>query len=312
MSDTRVRMLTIRARELDWLITNSRLVAQLAALLAGYGYTALIYTKYLDDPSLCDRNDPLCAEMTYPLCVTITMGFSMFALFVSMLITLLAPALALRGPQGSLNLCVDMVLQEYTYALLLFAAAVLMLLVSTVVWSMTRANANPLLVWAASLITLISLAAVGLTIATSMRAVRRFDIPAGSRLVTGRFNVDEAEREEERLRLAAVAAIAQQSAGRVPSSSQANRSPNPLSPDRARGGHPQRGSASVTAAAPAAEPMDALRLAHARSGAPNGGTMPTSLDEHAQARSMPAKQQGAQGSELSGAFPHGSRPPPLL
>lgn len=213
VSDTRVKMLNIRARELDWLMSNSRLVAQLSALLAGYGYTALIYTKYLDDPSLCDRYDPLCAEMTYPLCVTITMCFSMFALFGAMLITLLAPALALRGPQGSLNLCVDMVLQEYTYTLLIFAAAILMLLVSTVVWSMTRANANSRLVWSATVVTLVSLTTVAILISTSMRAVRRFDIPRGSRLVTGRFNVAEAERAEERLRLAALAAVAKHGGG---------------------------------------------------------------------------------------------------
>ena len=47
-----------------------------------------------------------------------------------------------------------------------------------------------------------------LIISTSMRAVRRFDIPAGSRLVTGRFTGMDPEREEERLRLAALNAIA--------------------------------------------------------------------------------------------------------
>ena len=208
VSDTRVQMLAIRARELDWLMSNSRLIANLSSLIAGYGYTALIYTKYLDDPSLCDRNDPLCAEMTYPLCVTITMGFSLLSLFGAMLITLLAPALALRGPEGSLNLCVDMVLQEYTYTLLVFGAALLMLLVSTIVWSMTRANQDARMVLAASIITLATLAAAVLIISTSMRAVRRFDIPAGSRLVTGRFTGMDPEREEERLRLAALNAIA--------------------------------------------------------------------------------------------------------
>jgi hypothetical protein len=225
VSDTRVQMLGIRARELDWLMNNSRLVAQLSALIAGYGYTALIYTKYLDDPSLCDRNDPLCAEMTYPLCVTITMGFSMFSLFGAMLITLLAPALALRGPEGSLNLCVDMALQEYTYTLLVFGVSVLMLCISTIVWSMTRANADVRLVWAASIITLMTLTAVVLIISTSMRAVRRFDIPHGSRLVTGRFDVREAEREEERLRLAALSAMARHSTRAPPQPSSSWRMP---------------------------------------------------------------------------------------
>ena len=59
----------------------------LGALLSGFGYTALIYTKYLDDPTLCDQHDPLCAEMTYPVCVTITMLISTFTLFGAMLMT---------------------------------------------------------------------------------------------------------------------------------------------------------------------------------------------------------------------------------
>ena len=41
----------------------------------------------------------LCAEMNYPFSLTITMGLSIYCLWGSMLVTLLAPAMALRGPQ---------------------------------------------------------------------------------------------------------------------------------------------------------------------------------------------------------------------
>jgi hypothetical protein len=174
-SDTQVRLLAIRNRELDWLIKNCNYVAQLSALLAGYGYTALIYTKYLD-ADLCDPNEPLCAEMTYPLCVTITMCLSILSLFGSMLITLLAPALALRGPQGSLNKCIDMTIQEYQYALAVFTCAVVMLLVSTALWSMTQR-----LFIAAILMTVVLLGSVVLIILTSMKALVHFDAPRVAR-----------------------------------------------------------------------------------------------------------------------------------
>ena len=122
LSDTRVRLLAIKNRELDWLMKNCYLIANLSALISGYGYTALLYTKYMDN-DLCEPQEPLCAEMTYPVCVTITFCFGIFSLFATMVITLLTPALALRGPQGSVSLCIDIAIQEYQYALVLFTGS---------------------------------------------------------------------------------------------------------------------------------------------------------------------------------------------
>lgn len=169
--DTRAKLLAIRWRELEFFTRTCNLVAQLSAIIAGYGYTALIYTKYLDQ-DLCDPNEFLCAEMTYPLCVTLTMSISIFALWGSMLITLLAPALALRGPQGSLEVAVDLAMQEYQYVLALLALALIMLLVSTAIWSMTQR------VWVATvIITVIVVASIYMIYATSLRGIRRFEIP---------------------------------------------------------------------------------------------------------------------------------------
>ena len=94
----------IRGRELDFFMKNCTLIAQVSAFIAGYAYTALIYTKYID-ADICDPQEFLCAEMNYPFALTVTMGFSIYCLWGTMLIPMLAPAMALRGPQGSMQKC---------------------------------------------------------------------------------------------------------------------------------------------------------------------------------------------------------------
>ena len=104
----RLRMLSIRDKELDFFMRNLQNVASLAALLAGLGQSGLIYTKYID-MNLCGKDEFACSEFFYPLAVTLTMCLALFSMWGCMLVTMLAPGLALRGPQGSMDLCVDMV-----------------------------------------------------------------------------------------------------------------------------------------------------------------------------------------------------------
>ena len=72
--------------------------------------------------------------------------------------------------------------QEYEYSLLIFSAALVMLMVSVVLWSWTQHNAP-----AAFCLTLISTGCLYLIYLSSHRVRRRFDIPP-SKLVTGRFH----------------------------------------------------------------------------------------------------------------------------
>ena len=69
---TRVELLSIQMRELEFFLGACNYIAQLAALISGFAYTALIYTKYIDK-DLCDPEEFLCAEMNYPVVLTITM-----------------------------------------------------------------------------------------------------------------------------------------------------------------------------------------------------------------------------------------------
>lgn len=91
-------------------------VASLAALLAGLGQSGLIYTKYID-LNLCDEHETLCAEFTYPIAMTLTMCFALFTMWGCMLVTLYAPGLALRGPHGSMDVCVEIVSRSPAFPL---------------------------------------------------------------------------------------------------------------------------------------------------------------------------------------------------
>ena len=72
-------------------------------------------------------------------------------------------------------------MQEYQYGLFVFACALIMLMVSAVLWSWTQRSAP-----AAISLTIISLGSLYLIYLTSYRVLRRFDVPR-SQLVTGRF-----------------------------------------------------------------------------------------------------------------------------
>lgn len=223
----RLRMLSIRDKELDFFMRNMQNVASLSALLAGLGQSGLIYTKYIN-MDLCGKDEFLCAEFTYPLAAVLTMCLALFSMWGCMLVTMLAPGLALRGPQGSMDQCVDMVaaappilpriagswppqqrspiallwtrlsaspfgmvtvrppvhqvVQEYQYSLFIFSCALIMLMVSAVLWSWTLHN-HP----AGISLTLVILGCMYLIYVFTCRARDRFNVPR-SKLVTGRFH----------------------------------------------------------------------------------------------------------------------------
>ena len=80
------------------------------------------------------------------------------------------------------------VVQEYQYSLFVFSCALIMLMVSAVLWSWTLHYAP-----AAVSLTLVSLGCLYLIYLTSFRILRRFDVPR-SQLVTGRFIAKDARQ----------------------------------------------------------------------------------------------------------------------
>ena len=128
-----------------------------------------------------DSKELLCAEFTYPLAITLTMGLSLLSMWVSMLTSMLAPGLALRGPQGSMDACVRMIGEEYQSALFILACALLMTFVSAMFWAW---SSNFFLV--AIGLTVIIVMSVYAMYITALHTVKMFDVKRGD-LVTGRM-----------------------------------------------------------------------------------------------------------------------------
>ena len=194
-SSMRVAMLAVRDRELRFFITNCNQLATLSALLAGFGQSALLFTKYVSRSraqDVCDPSEFICADTTYPFCVLCATGFSLFALWGCMLITFLAPVLALKGPEGSMHRAVEMVVQEYQYVLFLFSCSLLAFFLAAVMWSLTRES--PYDRWFVSLICFGSVVAFYYS---TLRSLVRFEV-SPHQLVTGRFRLSDDERHLRR------------------------------------------------------------------------------------------------------------------
>ena len=186
-SDFRVRMLHIREKELMFFVRNCQNMANLAALIACMAQSGLIFTKYIDF-NLCGQGlvslrskELLCAEFTYPIAVFITMGLCLLCMWVSMLVSLLAPGLALRGPDGSMHECVRMIGEEYEYALAILACALLMFFVSAILWSWASQHLPVAIV-----LTIILVASVRIIWSMTRYTVSSFSI-AKDDIVTGQM-----------------------------------------------------------------------------------------------------------------------------
>ena len=108
------------------------------------------------------------------------MCLSLTCLWSCMLVTMMAPGLALRGPEGSLVRCLDIVAEEYQSALVYFIAALVFFFASAILWSFSRGTHN------AVSVTLIVVFFFACIYYTALRAMLRFDIPRGE-LVSGGF-----------------------------------------------------------------------------------------------------------------------------
>ena len=137
----KLRLLAIREKELNYFLQNCINIATLAAMLAGFAQSGLIYTKYIDK-NLCGEREIGCSELLYPIIIIVVMCLSLTCLWSCMLVTMMAPGLALRGPEGSLVRCLDIVAEEYQSALVYFIAALFFFFASAILWSFSRGTHN--------------------------------------------------------------------------------------------------------------------------------------------------------------------------
>mmetsp|Transcript_1016 Transcript_1016/g.2888 ORF Transcript_1016/g.2888 Transcript_1016/m.2888 type:complete len:196 (+) Transcript_1016:91-678(+) len=161
----RLRMLEIREKELDLYVRNSRSISTACAMLAGSGYTALVYTKmgYY-------QNAGFYTEHAYPVVLSVLISLTLLALFILTLTTMLGPGLALRGPDGSVHVAIEAMMLEYRTACFYFGLAVVAfhLMVITYAW-----GGFPMIASKVAL-TVIEIATLVLIIVQARHVVRRF------------------------------------------------------------------------------------------------------------------------------------------
>ena len=106
---TKVRLLTIRERELTLYTKNCHTVGTVATLMAGISHSSIIYTKmgYF-------QNSSTFVQTLYMTGTCICMGLSLRNVLGTTMISMLGPGKALRGPDGSMHSAVDGMLETFT------------------------------------------------------------------------------------------------------------------------------------------------------------------------------------------------------
>lgn len=124
----KLSVLRIDEKELDLYTTNCNTVCVEASLLAGFAFTALIENrdKTFADPNMNDTS----LQATWFGITTCAMLLEMCALVKSMQLSVMAPGLALRGPEGSMYVSLVVMRREHRKVHAYFYAGLVMFLAS--------------------------------------------------------------------------------------------------------------------------------------------------------------------------------------
>jgi hypothetical protein len=106
---TKVRLLTIRERELTLYTQNCHTVGTVATLMAGISHSSIIYTKFG-----YFQNSSTLVQTLYMTGTCICMGLSLRNVLGTTMISMLGPGKALRGPDGSMHSAVDGMLEAFS------------------------------------------------------------------------------------------------------------------------------------------------------------------------------------------------------
>ena len=128
---TRQRMLEIRYRELDYYTGCARNLGNQAALVSGMAYSGIRYHYLLERQTSYKLTDEdSLEEVVFITLLALTLGFSLQTVFVAMLVSMLGPSLALRGPDGSLHEAVQGMQQWNSVTLAMFMLSLVLLQLS--------------------------------------------------------------------------------------------------------------------------------------------------------------------------------------
>jgi len=183
----RLNMLELRHLELDLYTTNARSIAVKAVLVGAIGWSSLIYSNPQDYYKLADQ----WFQHVYPVICLLVVGYSLLAVVQFNLIALMAPGLALRGPDGSVHLAVEGLMIEYRAATYWFAQSIFWTVMLLLVYAWSAGAYRPQ--YAKISLTVVAGGAILAIFVQTRSIARQF---AASSVVSGAFYPHDAEMLE--------------------------------------------------------------------------------------------------------------------
>lgn len=177
-TNLKVSLLEIREKELNFYSNNCLAIGTQAALLSGFASAALMTNV---------GREPLMLHVLYLLFSVVSLSMQLLTVVSTTLLAMLAPGLALRGPDGSMNTAVDSMIEEYRLAFFSFVLGMLALHGSLICFAwledgLTLANS--------AILTICVLLSVWLILRYIRVVLSRFQLPG--EMVTGKFEGNEA------------------------------------------------------------------------------------------------------------------------
>jgi len=180
----RQRLVGIRERELEYYTKNCRLLGDLAALLAGFAYSGIRYHYLLErQHSWMVQEGDAVEEVVFLSLLTLTLGCGLQTVVVAMLVAMLGPSLALRGPDGALHDSVHGMQMWNSVMLALFMVTLMMLQMSALSFTFGHAQMG---VRMRGILSATIVLTIGLTLRYSRIVTRKFRVPQDI-AVTGAF-----------------------------------------------------------------------------------------------------------------------------
>ena len=136
----------IRDKELSLFADNFSVLATLSSFLTGIGFSGLTmvpvwYAEQLSDRSREHSQIIVCETLFYAL-TSMSIGFNILTLCICVYSMIFGPALALRGPDGSMARAVDGMYTERKWALRFYGFGLLNLMFSGVVLAWLKFGIN--------------------------------------------------------------------------------------------------------------------------------------------------------------------------
>ena len=134
----KLSLIQIEEKELNYYTNNCMTIGTQAAMLTGFAFAALVEVKLDDYLRLAESQGYLFEQVlmcAWYLCAMLAGLLEMFTLVKAMQLSILAPGLALRGPEGSMTRALVTLRHEYKRVHTLFYAGLFFFLGATAIYS---------------------------------------------------------------------------------------------------------------------------------------------------------------------------------